>query len=132
MLKKIPYLEIQLKKGDFVILNLHGFHLQNLRYCLHSPLLLVSTLDGTLSALDVDDNGSILWKIETGPGSLLSSSISKVELNSHGKLVRLIPSLDGGLYKFDGEGIEPIPISADSLLHSSYRAADDLLITGVL
>nr|CAH0112496.1 unnamed protein product [Daphnia galeata] len=26
--------------------------------------------------------------------------------------------------------IEPIPISADSLLHSSYHAADDLLITG--
>nr|CAH0105848.1 unnamed protein product [Daphnia galeata] len=95
-----------------------------------SPLLLVSTLDGTLSALDASDQGNILWKIETGPGSLLSSSISKVELNSHGKLVRLIPSLDGGLYKFDGEGIEPIPISADSLLHSSYHAADDLLITG--
>jgi translation initiation factor 2-alpha kinase 3 len=97
-----------------------------------SPLLLVSTLDGTLSALDASDQGNILWKIETGPGGLLSSSISKVELNSHGKLVRLIPSLDGGLYKFDGEGIEPIPISADSLLHSSYHAADDLLITGII
>lgn len=95
-----------------------------------SHLLLVSTLDGTLSALDASDEGNVLWKIETGPGSLLSSSISKVELNSHGKLVRLIPSLDGGLYKFDGEGIEPIPISADSLLHSSYHEADDLLITG--
>ena len=95
-----------------------------------STLLIVSTLDGTISALNADQYGGVLWKIETGPGSLLSSSISKVELSSHGKLVRLIPSLDGGLYKFDGEAIEPIPISADSLLHGTYKSADDLLITG--
>lgn len=101
-----------------------------LYYCQSSSLLLVSTLDGSLSALDSTESGKLLWQIETEPGSLLSSSISKVELNSHGKLVRLIPSLDGGLYKFDGDGIEPIPVSADSLLHSSYHAADDLLITG--
>lgn len=96
-----------------------------------SSLLLVSTLDGTISALDADNDGAVVWQMETGPGGLLSSSISKVELNSNGKLVRLIPSLDGGLYKFDGDSIEPIPISADSLLHSSFRAADDLLITGI-
>jgi translation initiation factor 2-alpha kinase 3 len=94
-------------------------------------LLLVSTLDGKLQALDADNEGELLWKIDTEPGGLLSSSISKVELNSQGKIVRLIPSLDGGLYKFDGEAIEPIPITADSLLHSSFRAADDLLITGL-
>jgi len=93
---------------------------------------LVSTLDGAISALDAENDGTRLWKIETGPGSLLSSSISKVELNSDGKSVRLIPSLDGGLYKFDGDGIEPIPISADSLLHSSFRAADDLIISGII
>ena len=88
-------------------------------------------MDGTISAIDADKYSGVLWKIDTGPGSLLSSSISKVELSSHGKLVRLIPSLDGGLYKFDGEAIEPIPISADSLLHETYQSADDLLITGV-
>lgn len=85
-----------------------------------------------MSALDATDNGNVVWKVETGPASLLSSSISKVELNSHGKMVRLIPSLEGRLYKFDGENIEQIPISADSLLHSSYHAADDLLISGLL
>jgi len=95
-----------------------------------STLLIVSTLDGTISALNGDQNGSVLWKVDTGPGSLLSSSISKVELSSQGKLVRLIPSLEGGLYKFDGEAIEPIPITADSLLHGNYQSADDLLITG--
>ena len=95
-----------------------------------SALLLVSTLDGTLSALDVEEGGNLLWKVDTGPGGFLSSSISKVELNSQGKIVRLIPSLNGGLFKFDGESIEPIPISADSLLHSTYQAEDDLLITG--
>lgn len=87
-------------------------------------------MDGKFQVLDADNEGSLLWKMDTEPGTLLSSSISKVELNSQGKLVRLIPSLDGGLYKFDGEAIEPIPITADSLLHSSFQAADDLLITG--
>ena len=41
-----------------------------------------------------------------------------------------IPSLDGALYKFDGEGIDPIAVSADSLLHTPYQESDDLLITG--
>lgn len=41
-----------------------------------SSLLLVSTLDGTLSALDVDDNGRMLWALKSS--TFLSSSISKV------------------------------------------------------
>lgn len=91
----------------------------------------MSTLDGTVSALDASGDGAILWKLETGPGSLLSSSISELELNSRGKPVRLIPSLDGGLYKFDGENIEPVPISADSFWTRSFEPTDDLSISGM-
>lgn len=42
----------------------------------------VSTLDGKLSALDVLDNGNLKWSINTGPGSLLSSSIHRMEVIS--------------------------------------------------
>jgi len=44
--------------------------------------------------------------------------------------VRLIPSLAGGLYKFDGEAVEPVPLSAETLLRSSFKFADDTVITG--
>lgn len=93
-------------------------------------ILLVSTLDGKLTALDPKDNGKTLWSVGTGPGSMLSSTISEVELTSNAKWVRLIPSLAGGLYKFDGEIIEPIPLSAEDLLRTSFRFADNTVMTG--
>ena len=46
------------------------------------------------------------------------------------KLVHLVPSLDGSLYQFDGDGIEPIPLGADLLLSSSFRFTDDSTIVG--
>lgn len=93
-------------------------------------LFIVSTLDGKISALDPRAHGNIVWSHETGPGRLLSSSISKLEMHNRGQRVRLVPSLDGSLYKFDGETVEPLPMSADFLLRSSYRLGDDLVITG--
>ena len=42
--------------------------------------MLVSTLDGKMSALNMDNDGAIEWTIETGSGDLLSSSISKLEV----------------------------------------------------
>lgn len=93
-------------------------------------LLYVTTLDGRLSALDLMNGGTMLWSVETGPGSLLSSSIHRLELTNNGKWVRMIPSLSGGLYKFDGDTIEPIPFSAEDLLKSSFKFSDDLVISG--
>uniref|UniRef100_A0A1Q3FFI9 non-specific serine/threonine protein kinase n=1 Tax=Culex tarsalis TaxID=7177 RepID=A0A1Q3FFI9_CULTA len=93
-------------------------------------LLYVSTLDGRMSALDMTNGGALRWSIETGPGSLLSSSIHRLELTNNGKWVRMIPSLSGGLYKFDGETVEPIPFSAEDLLRSSFKFSDDLVISG--
>ncbi|XP_077543982.1 eukaryotic translation initiation factor 2-alpha kinase 3-like isoform X1 [Haemaphysalis longicornis] len=93
-------------------------------------LFIVSTLDGKISALDPRAHGNVVWSHETGPGRLLSSSISKLEMHNRGQRVRLVPSLDGSLYKFNGETVEPLPMSADFLLRSSYRLGDDLVITG--
>lgn len=80
--------------------------------------------------MDLTQNGSLQWEVETGPGALLSSSIHRLELTNNGNMVRLIPSLSGGLYKFDGDSLEVIPITADELLKSSFKFSDDLVISG--
>ena len=93
-------------------------------------LLYVTTLDGTLSTLDLTKNGTLHWKVDTDPGDLLSSSIHNMELTNNGKMVRMIPSLSGGIYKFDGDSLEAIPVTADELLKSSFKFSDDLVISG--
>lgn len=91
----------------------------------------VTTLDGKLSALDVANNGKVKWTVDTGE-PLLSSSIHKLDLTNNGKWVRMIPSLSGSLYKFDGDSIEAIPIRAEDLLKSSFKFSDDIVISGGL
>ncbi|XP_024870480.1 eukaryotic translation initiation factor 2-alpha kinase [Temnothorax curvispinosus] len=93
-------------------------------------LVFVNTLDGKISALDANNHGKILWTKDFNNGPMLSSSIHRRELNNNGQWVRLIPSLYGGLYKFDGENLETVPVSADQLLHSSFRYSDDLVFSG--
>lgn len=63
---------------------------------------------------------------------MISSSIQNLELTNNGQWVRMIPSLSGSIYKFDGETVEPIPISAEHLLSSSYKYSDDLVISGMV
>lgn len=79
--------------------------------------------------MDITKNGDVKWSVDTGD-SLLSSSIHRLELTTNGKWVRMIPSLSGGLYKFDGETIEAIPIKAEDLLKSSFKFSDDIVISG--
>ncbi|KAF0303501.1 Eukaryotic translation initiation factor 2-alpha kinase 1 [Amphibalanus amphitrite] len=76
-------------------------------------LLLVSTLDGRLTALDPAAGGAPLWT-----------------LSQQGQWVRLIPALDGRLFSYDGEQVEALPVTADTLLQASYRFADDTVIMG--
>ncbi|XP_065211097.1 eukaryotic translation initiation factor 2-alpha kinase-like isoform X3 [Planococcus citri] len=85
---------------------------------LNRRLILVSTLDGRLSALDLVKDGSLRWSIDTEPGPLLSSTIHQVEQSEDSRSYRLIPSLSGGLYKFDGAFVEPMPLNVDHLLKS--------------
>ncbi|XP_017892549.1 eukaryotic translation initiation factor 2-alpha kinase [Ceratina calcarata] len=93
-------------------------------------LLFVSTLDGKVSALDANNLGKKLWTLEFNDGPMLSSSIHRRELNNNGQWVRLIPSLNGKLYKFDGDNLEAVPVSASQLLQSSFRYSDDLVFSG--
>ncbi|XP_064630164.1 eukaryotic translation initiation factor 2-alpha kinase 3-like [Lineus longissimus] len=93
-------------------------------------LMLVSTLDGQLASLDIEKKGSLQWTTETGTTPLLSSSISKLEIVKNGRPFRLIPSLDGGLYQFDGDNVEPLPFTADTLLTSSSKLTEESVIVG--
>ncbi|OXU25554.1 hypothetical protein TSAR_012387 [Trichomalopsis sarcophagae] len=93
-------------------------------------LLYVSTLDGKLTALDASLEGQKKWSLDFKKQPLLSSNIHRRDLNNNGQWVRLIPSLNGGLYKFDGENLEAVPVSVDQLLQSSFRYSDDLIFSG--
>ncbi|RZF38282.1 hypothetical protein LSTR_LSTR009005 [Laodelphax striatellus] len=93
-------------------------------------LMFVSTLDGQVSMLNIADGGTKEWSVSTGPGPMLESNIHKLELTNNGQWVRMIPSLAGGLYKFNGEYIEAIPVNAEHLLKASFRYSDDLVISG--
>ena len=59
--------------------------------------------------------------------NLISHSL---QIKRDGQSTRLIPSLDGSLYQFDGENIEPVPFTADTLLSSSFRFTDESTIVG--
>ncbi|XP_011506315.1 PREDICTED: eukaryotic translation initiation factor 2-alpha kinase [Ceratosolen solmsi marchali] len=111
--------------------------IRQLPYCKDSEptsplpsLLFVSTLDGQLTALDAARGGQKQWTLNFNTEPLLSSNIHRRDLNNNGQWVRLIPSLNGGLYKFDGETLEAIPVSVDQLLQSSFRYSDDLIFSG--
>ena len=62
-------------------------------------------------------------------GLKLSNVVLQIKKNGGGK-ARLVPSLDGGLYQMDEEGIEPFPLNADTLLSSSYRFGEDSNLVG--
>ncbi|OQV24909.1 Eukaryotic translation initiation factor 2-alpha kinase 3 [Hypsibius exemplaris] len=96
------------------------------------PMLLVGTIDGRLSAFTADarDMTTPVWTLDTSPEALLSSSLSKIELVRDGEKIQLIPSLDGNLFSFNGDRIEPLPVSADSLLSSSFKISEDSVISG--
>ena len=98
----------------------------------NSNVLIVSTLDGQIHALNSDPElgHRVLWSVATEPGDMVSSTISQLELTNNAKWVKLIPSLGGGLYKFDGETIEAVPLSAETLLKTSFKFADNTIFTG--
>ena len=45
--------------------------------------MLVSTLDGKVSALDVRNHGKMVWSLQADIRPLLSSSIGQMEVNTH-------------------------------------------------
>ncbi|TMS21674.1 Eukaryotic translation initiation factor 2-alpha kinase 3 [Larimichthys crocea] len=92
-------------------------------------LVIISTLDGRISALDPHNQGRKQWDLDVASGCLVSSSLSKPEVFGN-KLV--IPSLDGALFQWnrDRESMEAVPFSVESLLESSYRIGEDTVLVG--
>uniref|UniRef100_A0A2D4GN49 Uncharacterized protein n=1 Tax=Micrurus corallinus TaxID=54390 RepID=A0A2D4GN49_MICCO len=92
-------------------------------------LIIISTLDGRISALDPENSGRKQWDLDVASGSLVSSSLSKPEVFGN-KMI--IPSLDGDLFQWDRdrESIEAVPFTVESLLESSYRFGDDVVLVG--
>ncbi|XP_027857396.1 eukaryotic translation initiation factor 2-alpha kinase 3 [Xiphophorus couchianus] len=92
-------------------------------------LVIISTLDGRISALDPHNQGRKQWDLDVGSGCLVSSSLSKPEMFGN-KMV--IPSLDGALFQWnrDRESMEAVPFSVESLLESSYRIGEDTVLVG--
>uniref|UniRef100_A0A6Q2XBD2 Eukaryotic translation initiation factor 2-alpha kinase 3 n=1 Tax=Esox lucius TaxID=8010 RepID=A0A6Q2XBD2_ESOLU len=94
-----------------------------------SSLVIISTLDGRISALDPYNQGRKQWDLDVGSGCLVSSSLSKPEVFGN---KMFIPSLDGALFQWnrDRESMEAVPFSVESLLESSYRIGEDTVLVG--
>ncbi|KAF5894840.1 eukaryotic translation initiation factor 2-alpha kinase 3, partial [Clarias magur] len=92
-------------------------------------LVIISTLDGRIAALDPLNQGRKQWDLDVGSGCLLSSSLSKPEVFGN---KMFIPSLDGALFQWnrDRESMEAVPFSVESLLESSYRVGEDTVLVG--
>lgn len=92
-------------------------------------LVIISTLDGRIAALDPENRGKKQWDLDVGSGSLVSSSLSKPEVFGN-KMI--IPSLDGDLFQWDRdrESMETVPFTVESLLESSYKFGDDVVLVG--
>ncbi|KRY10912.1 Eukaryotic translation initiation factor 2-alpha kinase [Trichinella patagoniensis] len=93
-----------------------------------NSLVIVSTLDGSLSVLDASKNGKVLWSLATNQLPLLQSTLNNIEVVSGGLSFRLLPSLDGSLYMYNEIVTQGIPLSVDSLLSSSTKIGDDVIV----
>uniref|UniRef100_A0A8C7ID50 Eukaryotic translation initiation factor 2-alpha kinase 3 n=1 Tax=Oncorhynchus kisutch TaxID=8019 RepID=A0A8C7ID50_ONCKI len=94
-----------------------------------NSLVIISTLDGRISALDPYNQGRKQWDLDVGSGCLVSSSLSKPEVFGN---KMFIPSLDGELFQWnrDRESMEAVPFSVESLLESSFRIGEDTVLVG--
>ena len=105
-------------------------HFENLKP--GDPVLIINTLDGIVSALDINNNGEVVWSTDFA-GPFFSSSMSKLAYrNNDGKIIQLIPSMNGGLFQFDGENLESLAWDPDLMLSSSFRLENnnDILVGG--
>ncbi|CAF2692597.1 unnamed protein product [Rotaria sp. Silwood2] len=96
-----------------------------------SHVLYVISLDGKITAIDVQQKGRQLWIANIGL-PLVDSTINKIEISHDSKSIRLIPSLLGGLYGIhdENEHMEPLPFDAESLLNTSFHLHDEFVMIG--
>ena len=73
-------------------------------------VLFVGSIDGKLTAFDVENKGRILWT-QTNQDALFYSSTPQLVYNESGKSVRAIPSLTQGLFTCKGNVLIPLPVN---------------------
>lgn len=91
-------------------------------------LVVVSSMNGAVTALDLSENGQKLWDLDAGTGPLLSSSLSSENFVDGEK--KILPALDGDLYTWDGTHLEACPFTTDSLISSSFKLSDNVMVVG--
>lgn len=96
-----------------------------------NDVYIISSLDGKVTAVDLN-NGQILWSYMINNDGLFMSTIGNFQFMSDALYFKLVPALDGSLYKLNEQHniIEPVPLNAEVLLKSSFKLGDDLLING--
>ncbi|PAA81680.1 hypothetical protein BOX15_Mlig031813g1, partial [Macrostomum lignano] len=81
-------------------------------------------------SLDSTNGNNLKWQFDLGK-PLLSQSISQLlHRDSSGQPYRIIPSLDGSLFRLDSGSLHSLPVTADTLLSTSYRLAEDTFVVG--
>jgi len=86
-------------------------------------LVIISTVDGKLTSLDASD-GHVVWSRDYDSAPLVSASIKNLKLKFANEDFEIIPSLHGGLFKLDGDYLEPFPFKAEEALESSFRKTE--------
>lgn len=101
----------------------------NLKNDKSSNIFIATTMDGHVSVIDAVD-GSLKWSKSITSGPLLSSSINNFLVNARGEILRIVPSLDGSLYVYNGHTIKQTKFSTDTLLKKSVKFEGALLAGG--
>ena len=94
----------------------------------------MSTIDGGLTALD--ERGHTLWTY-TANNPLFFSSLEVRESNSlvviHPCCVQsedIVPSLDGKMYRWDGQKLNHLPFTADDLIDNTHSHSTNSVLVG--
>ncbi|XP_071947965.1 eukaryotic translation initiation factor 2-alpha kinase 3-like [Antedon mediterranea] len=88
----------------------------------------ISTLDGQIHALG--NRGNLHWSVNTNPGPLISSSIQNLQFSNNDGIYKIVPMLDGNIFKWDGSSLESVPFNAESLLSASFKLSEDITVVG--
>ncbi|VDO55307.1 unnamed protein product [Brugia timori] len=75
-----------------------------------------STVDGKITAMDIEKSGEVVWIVDADNVPLLSSSLNQQKLVADNFPYILVPSLDGSLYMFNvkSSSLSLIPLSPNA------------------
>ncbi|XP_065827962.1 eukaryotic translation initiation factor 2-alpha kinase 3-like [Oscarella lobularis] len=92
-----------------------------------TSFVITSTLDGKLTAVN-RAMGNIEWVLPSPLGPLLSSTLASMQFGNDPS--RLVPSLDGTIFHWEGDRLKPIPVSAETLLSAPFQFSNESTLVG--